>query len=148
MTSGDSTGFCTARALPEHLDSIKSIADGHKPELGFVRRPTLAKAITDGEVLIAELSGALAGFAHYHHRRDAQTTLYNIVVAERFRHRGIGAALMAEVHSEARALGKEYVLLKCPAELDANGFYCRLGFSLAYMEKGKHRPLNVWTLST
>lgn len=147
MTSGDSAPYSIRKATLGDLDSIKAIADRHKVELGFVRRPTLALALAGNEVLVAEVDGEVVGFVHYHHRRDQQTTLYNIVVTRDYRQRGIGAALLATLCGEARTHHKDHIILKCPSELDANGFYADLGYSLLRTERGKHRPLNIWALA-
>lgn len=44
------------------LSPIKSLADAHRYELGFVLLPSLHKQIEGGEILIAEQAGALVGF--------------------------------------------------------------------------------------
>lgn len=139
--------YTIRKATPADLDAIKVLADAHRHELGFVLRPALARSITRDQVLVAENSAGLMGFVEYHHRRDAQTTLYHIAVIPECRRRGVGRALVNALRAEASALGKRTVLLKCPADLPAQGFYGRLGFNLLGEETGKSRPLVVWTLS-
>ena len=148
MTSGNSSAFSVRKATSGDLDAIKRLADRHKAELGFVLRPALAKAIADRELFVAEVpQGPIVGFVHYHHRRDQQTTLYHIVVNEDFRGIGVGQTLIHALSKEAARRGKTVILLKCPQNLSANRFYQKLGFTLSVVEKGKHRPLNVWALS-
>jgi len=136
------------KAQHTDLDAIKAIADAHKTELGFIRRPTLEKSIQINEILVAidENNQAIVGFVHYHHRKDKQVTLYNIVVVSNFRLSGIATQLISELVNEAKFCQSEYILLKCPEELTANQFYERYGFSAMPQEKGKHRPLNIWKL--
>ncbi|MBN2393031.1 MAG: GNAT family N-acetyltransferase [Anaerolineae bacterium] len=146
MISGNAE-ITLRKATEEDLDNIKIMADAHRRELGFVRRPALLEAIHRKEIIVAQNSRHLAGFVHYRHRRDEQTTLYDIVVAAEYRLIGIGKALVQTLVAEIQALGKQTLILKCPAELPANTFYTHLGFERWKEEPGKHRPLIVWRLS-
>jgi GNAT superfamily N-acetyltransferase len=134
------------KAVLTDLDILKSLADAHRHELGFVVRPALVRSIERGELIVATNSTDPIAFVEYHHRRDAQTTLYRIVVAPDYRRQGIGRWLIERLADEARAAGKEIIALKCPATLPANDFYARTGWSLAGSEPGKRRPLNLWQL--
>jgi len=145
LTSGASEATIRKATL-EELDAIKSLADAHRHELGFVIRPGLARSIERGELVVATNTTDLIAFVEYHHRRDAQTTLYHIVVAPDYRRQGIGRQLIKRLTNEARAAGKEIIALKCPTILPANEFYARTGWSLAGSEPGKHCPLNLWQL--
>lgn len=142
MISGNSVLF--HKATLRDLDPIKGIADKHRTELGFVMRPSLEKSIHDHEIVVATSENVVVGFVHYHHRRDLQTTLYHLVVCSEYRFLGIGNNLVTKLTEEARALGKVYVLLKCPVTLASNAFYERIGFKLNGTELGKERELNVW----
>jgi N-acetylglutamate synthase-like GNAT family acetyltransferase len=135
------------KATPPDLDSIKQIADAHRQELGFIRRPTLQAAINRQEIFVADKDGQIIGFVEYHHRRDEQTTLYNIVVQPNCRGQGVGRGLAEALITEAKSLNKAFIRLKCPAELESNQFYEALNFQLHETEAGKHRPLNVWQFS-
>jgi ribosomal protein S18 acetylase RimI-like enzyme len=123
------------------------MANAHRRELGFVRKVTLAASIRQKEILVAENDGHIAGFVHYHHRRDTQTTLYNIVVSPEKRERGIGKRLVKALVTETQSCNKKWIVLKCPAELPANKFYRRIGFRRWRKEPGKRRTLIVWRLS-
>ncbi len=146
MISGN-VNITIRKATKDDLDKIKALADAHRQELGFVRRPALLEAITRKEIIVAQNGEHLAGLVHYRHRRDVQTTLYDIVVASDYRRFGIGKALIDALIAEARTLGKQTIVLKCPAELLANIFYARLGFERLCEEPGKHRRLIVWQFS-
>lgn len=137
------------KATIQDLDSIKILVDQHKTELGFVIRSALEKSIATSELIVAidNKTSNLAGFIHYRHRKDAQTTLYNIVVNPSYRRQGIGARLIGELKQEAKNLEKEFILLKCPLQLPANDFYHNYGFSSITTENGKKRPLKIWTLN-
>lgn len=146
MTSGN-VEVVIRKASEQDLDAIKQLADSHRRELGFVRRPTLLEAIRREEVIVAQNHCGIVGFVHFHHRLDAQTTLYEIVVAPTYRRSGIGRALVASLGAEAESLGKEMILLKCPVDLAANQFYVDIGFERKHEEDGKRRALTVWQLS-
>ncbi len=146
MTSGNSR-VLYRKAISADLEAIKSLADQHKNELGFVVRAAFAKSIDASEIILAlDENGAVLGFVHYHHRKDGQTTLYSIVVDEVHRRRGIGKRLVAELGEEARRKGQSFIFLKCPTELAANSFYRAGGFDLRSTVEGKHRALHEWIL--
>jgi GNAT superfamily N-acetyltransferase len=146
LISGAREPFTLRQATLADLDTIKSLADDHRSELGFVLRPALARSIERSELVVATNTTDLIAFVEYHHRRDAQTTLYHIVVAPDYHRQGIGRWLIERLADEARAAGKEIIALKCPANLPANDFYAHTGWSLAGSEPGKRRPLNLWQL--
>ncbi len=128
------------------LSLIKSLADGHRHELGFVLLPSLHEQIERGEMLVAEQKGMVIGFVDYHRRRDGQVTLYHIAVAPAVQRQGVGRALLAALEVVARASGAWRILLKCPVDLPANAFYQHYGFQAEQMLNGRKRALHVWTL--
>ncbi|MCB9105081.1 MAG: GNAT family N-acetyltransferase [Anaerolineales bacterium] len=98
----------------------------------------LLEAINRSELFVANQDGNIVGFVEYRHRRDEQTTLYNIVVVGDYRRKGIGEKLVEALIEEAKALNKSFILLKCPEELCANKFYETLNFHLEETEEGKN----------
>lgn len=133
-------------ALPADLHAIKTIADAHRHELGFVLRPALAKSIDQGELFVSENAAEVIGFVDFHHRRDEQTTLYHIAVEPAHRGKGLGRALVEALIADARQHGKSYIQLKCPQDLTANAFYQHLGFRRATTDTETRRPLIVWRI--
>lgn len=142
MTSGSEITVRSGEA--EDIEGIKWLADTHKHELGFLRRPALLEAIQRKELLVAQNGTNLIGFVEYRHRRDLQTTLYNIVVHPNYRNQGMGRSLVAALERDALQKGKTLIVLKCPEDLSANFFYERIGFSKVNVEPGKSRRLNIW----
>lgn len=142
LTSGNNV--IIRPALLDDIDAIKQLADSHKHELGFLRRPALLEAIKRQELLIAENGAGIVGFVEYRHRRDQQTTLYNVVVAPGSRQRGIGQQLVVNLEKEAKRQEKSWILLKCPEDLPANTFYEHIGYEKIAVERGKTRRLNIW----
>lgn len=132
------------KATPEDLETLDSLVKAHKKELGFVRRVTLAESISARSLLVTEIDNKVIGLVHYRHRRDAQTTLYDIVVESNYRFMGVGKTLIDALIAEAQTLGKQTIVLKCPEELPANDFYAHLDFERLREEPGKHRRLIVW----
>ncbi|MDY7012183.1 MAG: GNAT family N-acetyltransferase [Cyanobacteriota bacterium] len=126
-------------ALDKDLPHIKVLADAHRRELGFVNRATLESAINSKEILKLPY-----GFLHFHHRRDKISTLYHLCVGSAHRRQGVGRSLVSAWEEHSRERGIKLLRLKCPLDLEANGFYARLGFSRVDIEPGKHRPLVIW----
>lgn len=126
------------------LDDIKHIADRYKQELGFILRPVLARSIDQGELFVAINGEGIVGFTQYHHRRDAQTTLHNIVVQSNYRKSGVGQKLIEFLEAESRLREQTTIQLKCPVDLEANSFYEHIGYEKVDVEKGKTRQLNIW----
>lgn len=132
--------------LESDIDWLKSLVDKHKKELGFVRRGSLFESIKKGHLIIAETQEENAGFVQFHHRRDGQTTIHNIIVTNTQRGNGVGKELIRHLAAQSRALGQSRIKLKCPVNLDANSFYQSAGFTLSAQEPGKIRSLNIWQL--
>ncbi|MDM8518553.1 GNAT family N-acetyltransferase [Anaerolineales bacterium HSG6] len=138
------SNYNVRKAQSTDIDGIKQIADSHKRELGFLRRPSLLASIERDEIFVAEADNKIVGFVEYHHRRDEQTTLYNIVVEPDHRGLNVGRDLVRTLILETQAYDKKFILLKCPTDLASNQFYESLDFSIHIVENGKRRPLNVW----
>jgi ribosomal protein S18 acetylase RimI-like enzyme len=132
------------KAKPSDLDDIKILADAHRRELGFLRRSALLEAIQRQELLVAQNSSGIVGFVEYRHRRDQQTTLYNLVVRPDHLRLGIGRALTFALETEALQKAKSWILLRCPEDLPANEFYASIGYEKTNVEAGKLRRLNIW----
>lgn len=144
MTSGTEQVVIRKATIAE-LDTIKRLADRHRHELGFIVRRAMELSITKREVFVAVVEPELlCGFVQYRHRKDTQTTLYNVVVEPAWRRRGVGRQLVDALLIESARIGKHHILLRCPTDLVANAFYPRCGFVLDRTDKGKSRPLNVW----
>ena len=146
MPSTSGNDFIVRRAEISDLDSVKTLVDEYRQELGFVLRPALAEQINKGEMLVAVQRGHLLGFVDYHRRRDRQLTLYHIAVHPKSLRQGIGRALLDALVTTANKTDCEKIYLKCPTELSANEFYRLYGFRLDETLNGRKRPLNVWVL--
>lgn len=146
MISGDEPLIVRSANLDD-LDEIKHLADQHKHELGFIIRGALQRSIESGELIVAVSSSQeICGFVQFRHRRDFQTTLYNLVVAATWRNRGVGKLLVDNLRQSAAEHHKKQILLRCPTDLAANDFYHNYGFHINRIEQGKSRQLNVWVL--
>lgn len=147
MTSGINI-LIIRKARLSDLNTIKQLVDQHKQELGFVMRPALQRSIESKEINVAvDINSQMIGFLHYHHRRDGQTTIYNIAVDRNSRLLGIASKLIKSLERECKINKQTKIFLKCPQELPANKFYQSYGFDDLGTEEGKHRKLSIWSLS-
>lgn len=130
------------------VDQIKTIADSHRTELGFHSRQTFLDSLKREEILIAKIDNNLAGFVRYYHRRDGQTTLYEIATIREKRSKGVGRRLIDALIADCQRVGSRYIRLSCPVELPANRFYEAMSFihSARRSRRGKSRPLYEWEL--
>ena len=122
------------------IQEAKKIASSFSREIGFVNQAALEASLKRSELEV--ISGV--GFIHFHHRKDGQTTIYEIAVDRASQKHGWGRLLFYRVLSAAIELGQSNIFLKCPIDNDSNGFYERLGFVLERIDPGKKRPLNCW----
>lgn len=126
-------------ATESELDLIKSLADAHRHELGFIVKKTIEEAIKLREIIYLP-----QGFLHFHHRQDKVSTLYHLCVDKSCREQGIGRKLVSTWEAYSLECGIKKLRLKCPVDLTANGFYHHLGFTRVAVEAGKKRSLVVW----
>src|SRR5215471_16138454 len=84
------------------IDSLKSIADLHRHELGFHSRQTFVDSLKKGEIFVARYKGEVVGFVRYHHRKDSQTTIYEIAVLPDLRCKGVGGSLVRALIEECQ----------------------------------------------
>lgn len=84
-----------------------------------------ARAV-DAHFLVAEHDGGIVGFLHYD-SEGPEPELHRIYVEPRQKRRGIGSALLQELHRRL-APGDSYVLMVVAANRPAVGFYERHGF--------------------
>lgn len=139
------TIFVIRQAATDDIESIKQIADKNKQSLGFLPRVKVQDAIAANRVFVLEIGVTIVGFVIYRHRkRDQQTTLSDICVADAWRRQHGGHLLVEALYDECLQLNRAFILLKCPQDLAANHFYERLGFYCERVEPGQKRSLNVW----
>ena len=130
------------------VDNVKRIADQHRAELGFHARQAYVDSLSKGELLIAKIDDQIVGFTRYHHRRDNQTTLYEIAMTSDARGKGIGRKLINALITDCQRVSSRCLRLSCPVELPANRFYEAVGFirSARRSRRGRSRPLYEWEL--
>lgn len=96
---------------------------------------TLYESSRRGELLLVE-----GGMCHWHLRRDGQLTIREIISTRR----GAGSAMLQTLKFVPGALS---LFAKCPADLEANAWYAKRGFTLERVETTKSgRQLNCWRL--
>ncbi len=130
------------KGLKSKAQIAKMIASKLSKELGFITEGTLQKAERDCRLIVIEDKG----FVHFHHRKDGQTTIYEIGVTEESQRQGIGKQLICQVKQAARKRGQKTLFAKCPQGLPSNHFYKKIGFQPVRIEKGRKRKLFCWEL--
>ena len=118
----------------------KRIASKYSKELGFVNRKALEESCGKNELEVIEK----VGFCHFHHCKNGQTTIYSLAILPEAKKQGWGRLLFYRVLCAAIENGSDRIVAKCPEDLDSNGFYQHIGFSLVEIEPGKRRRLNKW----
>lgn len=94
---------------------------------------TLWESSKKGELILIE-----GGFCHWHLRRDGQITIREIISQRP----GAGVEMLEVLKGKQQALS---LFAKCPADLEANGWYERQGFVLEGSETTKSgRVVNHW----
>lgn len=134
------------RAVEQDVAGIDRILRQAGDVFGFVPRVVLARAINDGEMIVAEAHGAVVGAIRWHHRRDGATTIHEVVVAADWRGIGVGAALVAAVRASAAARGQATIRARCPSGAQANGWYRATGWEHAGTTPGRVRSLEEWRM--
>jgi ribosomal protein S18 acetylase RimI-like enzyme len=142
------SGLLIRPATMADIAKCKSIADNHRNALGFLTRAVFSEAATRGCLLVADLgAGNVAGFVRFNHRKHGtETAIYDVCVAENAQRQGIGRALILAVAAECRKFDRSSIVLRCPEDLDANGFYQQVGFEKIDAQEGRRRLLVVWRL--
>jgi predicted GNAT family acetyltransferase len=130
------------------LDEIKAIADKNKAELGFIIRGALAESLSRRCIFVAKTkdSKRIVGFAHYRMRKDGVTKIYQLCVMHSQKRQHVGHGLLKAIGKESLESGQDCLLLKCPEDLPANGFYRRMGFNHVGSQQGRLRKLHIWRL--
>lgn len=130
------------------IPACKAIADAHREALGFIVAASFADAIRRNQLLVADHSGEVVGFVRYNHRiRGDETALYDICVADSAQRQGVGRLLVETLSASCRLHARRTIVLRCPENLPANGFYARLGFQRIHVEPGRRRSLVLWRLT-
>lgn len=139
--------FRVCFACPEHIEDIKGLADANRHIFGFVTRGAFYDALQAGTLIVATRGEEVVGFLRYHHRkRDLQTTLYDICVAETERGKYLGWSMLMLLIEDCLRFNRVVILLKCPSHLEANTFYEKNGFCCNGSLVGKRQRLNIWRL--
>lgn len=122
----------------EKIEQIYKLFNKYSKEVGFVLKPSIIESTMKGEVIYIEQNNQIVGACKFHKRKDGIITIYEIVVDDRFRGKGLAKQML-------QFIGKRGLIsLKCPIDNESNKFYKKIGFRLLKIEEGKKRNLNVW----
>jgi hypothetical protein len=104
---------------------------------------TLSESAENGELLLV-----YGGMCHFHVRRDGVLTIREILVLPEQRGKRVGTYLLLQLRRIATEKGATAIAAKCPADLEANGWYQKRGFEKVGTETAKSgREINVWRLA-
>jgi ribosomal protein S18 acetylase RimI-like enzyme len=120
------------------------------PERGYARWFSTQLAEDEVMLLVAELEGAVVGYAYarleprsYNELLDACAKLHDIYVDEKARRSGVGEALLREVLRRATEKGAPRVVLLTAAQNEgAQRLFQRLGFRTTMLEMTCETPVN------
>lgn len=124
-------------AAEDDLKAIKKIANQNREFIGFIMAVARRESIQAQSLWVAEDQGEVAGFVHYHARRDGWHTLHEIGVLKDRQGQGLGLQLLAQVP----------LLIRLKTTVDNRGaarFYEREGFTRVRVEEGRKRALAVY----
>ena len=97
----------------------------------------LNDAAERGELILVD-----GGLCDWHLRRDGQITIREIIILPKRRGQGIGTAMFDALKVVP---GATNIFAKCPADLEANGWYQHLGFTNEGVETTRAgRQLRLW----
>jgi N-acetylglutamate synthase-like GNAT family acetyltransferase len=122
----------------EELDKIYKLFNKYSKEVGFVLKPAVRESIKNKELLVYKQDGEIVGLCKFHKKKNKTITLYEIVVREDYKKKGIGSQLIKSLSNRG------IIVLKCPIDNASNEFYKNYGFKHLGVLKGRKRNLNIW----
>lgn len=125
------------------VDEIDSLIRSCRGVFGYISKAAICKSLGEQELFLFYRDGHVAGFIRFHHRRDGQTTVYEIAVLESYRGVGIGRWLLSKLLVDCEARGQHKIVAKCPADLPSNDWWRWMGFTCVGTIEGK-RDINIW----
>jgi len=130
-----------------YLPRIRSEADAHRHELGFLSATAYEEASKKGRlwVAVSPTDGSCIGHLLFG-GRDNTLRVTQLCVCPASRGAGIGRHLIQELRSFGEAHSKLAIIAKVAADLDANKFWDDEGFAIVRQQKGgqtRDRTINV-----
>ncbi len=138
-----------ANAVLPYLGEIAALADSNKQALGFMPESAYENAIYKKNILVALMreNGGESFAGHlFLGGRHPEKKIYQIVVAEKQRQKGIAGALLRKGVNFAKSAKYSIISAKVGETLPANEFWRKQGFSLVGTTKGKstHPVCRIW----
>lgn len=99
---------------------------------------TLWESAQHNELMLVD-----GGMCRWHLRKDGQITIREIIVLPQKQRQGIGTRMLGQLKRVPLAAS---IFAKCPADLEANGWYARMGFALESVQKTRTKKINLWRL--
>jgi ribosomal protein S18 acetylase RimI-like enzyme len=143
MSTSEFEGFL-AWTIADHTARLMDLLGLSRADAEAEARKSIAEELPEGPIptnhhpctIRAGVDDATVGWVWFSERTE-QAAILDIVVFERHRNRGLGAAAVAEVEEWARLRGLSRIVLDVFADNDgAQRFYERIGFTVAAEHHG------------
>lgn len=145
MTERPTSAINVRLAGQDDIPSVKTIADLHRHELGFIPRGELLRAVHRDDLVVADFFGVVAGFCQRYRRKDGIVSIYHLAVHTDFYRKGIGESILHWIQQQGTTDLAQRIQLKCPEDIQANQFYAAIGFTLDGMVSNERRHLCIWS---
>jgi N-acetylglutamate synthase-like GNAT family acetyltransferase len=100
----------------------------------------LSESAEAGELILVH-----DGMLRFHRRRDGVVTIREILVLPRGQRKHIGTQMLFQL--KMTVPGAKAIVARCPANLESNGWYARMGFQRVANESARSgREIAVWRL--
>lgn len=100
----------------------------------------LNESAENGELILIQ-----DGMLRFHRRRDGVVSIREILVTPAKRRRHIGKQMLLQLKIQSR--GATAIVASCPTDLEANGWYARMGFKPDGTTRSRTgREINKWRL--
>lgn len=130
LMSQGTADYVVRPARASDLVFFKSLADGHRFELGFLPESIILQRLEMGHGLIALWNGEPCGLLLTNGLKDHARVLYTCIRHDA-RRRTHGLVLVGEYAKRLVAAGSHVLTLRCREDLEANEFWGAGGFGWA-----------------
>jgi hypothetical protein len=130
--------------IDKTVDRVTELFQSDTETHGFVKRIEIDGRAKNNSIKVTRRGGEIIAAIDFNHgKREPHTTVYNLAVDDRFAGEGHRENLLYRVLDESP---HDRIITKVPADVAQNRFWREHG-SLRWVEQGRKRPLNVYTVN-
>ncbi|MFL6386919.1 MAG: GNAT family N-acetyltransferase [Terriglobales bacterium] len=136
---------CTWTEVKAYIDTTRVNADREKNALGFLPPVAYEQAAKQGNLFVATENGTYAGHLFFG-GTFPHAKIFQLYVNEAYRGRGVALLLLRKLESDLEKNGFLTISASVAADLPANGFWEKAGFSVLHRKEGgisRRRTINV-----